>query len=74
MYGLERPVNISDDVKEHCERVNGTCAANRCEHVFRKVVDVVCLVVEENLNMFPGSLYGVGMGASPSINKGRKGG
>jgi hypothetical protein len=56
-------------VKKHREGVNGTCAGNRCEHVFRKIVDIVCLAVvgvEENLNMFPGSLYSVGMGANLS--------
>jgi hypothetical protein len=66
--GPERPVRMCDDMKEHCEGVNGTCAAKRCEHVFGKIKDVVCVAVvhvEENLNMFPGCLYSVGMGDSP---------
>jgi hypothetical protein len=49
--------------------VNGTGEANRCEHVLGKIIDVVCLPVvgvEENLNMFPGSRFSVGMGANPS--------
>jgi hypothetical protein len=60
---------MRDDGKEHCEVVNGTCTAKRCEHVLRKIVDVVRVSVvhgEENLNIFPGCLYSVGMGASPS--------
>jgi hypothetical protein len=64
-----QPVHMSDDVKEHRGGVNVTCAAKRCEHVFGKTVDVVCLAivcVEENVNMFPGCVYSVCMGASPS--------
>jgi hypothetical protein len=59
---------MCDDVKECCEGANGTGAAKRCEHVLEKIKDVVCLAVvriEENLNMFPGCLYNVGMGAIP---------
>jgi hypothetical protein len=51
---------MCDDMKEHCEGVNGKCVA---------MIDVVCLAVvrvEENLNMFAGCLYSVGMGSSPS--------
>jgi hypothetical protein len=68
----KRPVHMCDDVKEHGDVVNSTCAAKRCEHVFGKIIDVVCFPVvgvEENFNVFPGSFYGVGMGASPSIIK-----
>jgi hypothetical protein len=68
----ERPVDMCDDAKKYCEGVNGTCAAKRCEHVFGKIVDVVCLAVvgvQENLHMFPGCFYGVGIGASPSRTK-----
>ena len=64
-----RPVYISDDVGEDCEGVNVTCAAKRCEHILGKTIDVVCLMVvctDENLNMFPGCLYSVCMGTSPS--------
>jgi hypothetical protein len=63
---------MSDDVKEHGERVNGTRGAERCEHVFRKTVDVVCLPVvgvEEDLNMLTRSLYCVGVCASVWIHK-----
>jgi hypothetical protein len=65
----ERPVHIFDDEKEHRGGANVTCAARKCEHIFGKTRDVVCLTVvcvEENLNMFPGCLYSVCMGASPS--------
>jgi hypothetical protein len=66
----ERPVRICDEVKDYLERVNVTCAATRCEHIFGETIDVVCLTVvcvEENLNMFPGCLYSVCMGASPRL-------
>ena len=65
-------VCVCDDVKEHGEGVNGTLGAKRCEHVFGKRIDVVCLPVvgvEEDLNMFPGFLYSVGVGASVWIHK-----
>ena len=65
----DRPGNMSNTVKEHCEGINVTCAAKSCEHIFGKVVDVVFLTVvclDENLNMFTGCLYSVCMGASPS--------
>jgi hypothetical protein len=64
--------STSDDMKEHCEGVNVTCAAKRCEYILGKIIDAVCVAVvcvEENRNMFPGCLYSVGMGASPSIHK-----
>jgi hypothetical protein len=67
--GVERPVFLSDDVKEHGEWVNGTCAAQTSEHVIREVVDVVSVAVigvQENVNMFPGCQYSVGLGPSPS--------
>jgi hypothetical protein len=67
--GVERPVSLSDDVKEHGEWVDGTCAAQTFEHVIGEVVDVVSLAViavQENLNMFPGCQYSVGLGPSPS--------
>jgi hypothetical protein len=67
--GPERPVHISDKVKEHREEVNVTCVHKRCEHIFGKTIDVVCLMVVcvgENLNMFPGYLYSVRTGTSPS--------
>ena len=54
--GPERPVHISDDEKDHRERVNVTCATKTCEHIFVKIIDVVCLTVvsvEENLIIFP---------------------
>jgi hypothetical protein len=66
----EGPVNMSDDGKEHREGVNVMCGAKRCEHIFGKTVDVVCLAVvciEENLNMFPGYVYSVCMGARPRL-------
>jgi hypothetical protein len=65
----QRPVHISDDGKEHPEGFNVTCAAKRWERIFGKTIDLVCLTVacvEETLNMFPGCLYSVCMGASPS--------
>jgi hypothetical protein len=55
-----------DDVKVRCEGVNGTFAAKRFEHVFGKVIDAVCVAlvrVEESVNIFPGCLYSVGLGA-----------
>jgi hypothetical protein len=58
-----------DDVKKHCGGVNSTCAAKRCEIVFGKVIDVVCVEVvrvEENVNMSPGCLHSVCMGSSTS--------
>jgi hypothetical protein len=58
-----------DDMKKRCEGINGTCVAKRCEHVFKKIIDVVCLLVvgvEEKVKMFPDCLYSVGMGAGPS--------
>jgi hypothetical protein len=60
-----------DDAKEHCEGVNGTCAAKRCERVFGKIIDVVCVAVvrvEGNVNMFPGCLHSVSMGPGRGSN------
>jgi hypothetical protein len=64
----EQPVHISDDVKEHREGVNVMCAGKRCECVLGKTIDVCLTVVciQENLKVFPGCLYSVCMGASPS--------
>jgi hypothetical protein len=67
---LERPVHMSNDGKERSQGVNVTCEAKRCELIiFGRAVDVVCLAdvcIEENLNTFPGCVYSVCMGASPS--------
>jgi hypothetical protein len=44
----------------------------RFEYVFREVIDVICLSVvgvQKNLNMFPRSLNGVGVGANLSMDE-----
>lgn len=59
-------------MKEHSEWVNDTCAEERCKHVSRDIIDVVCLSVvdvEKYLNMFPRSLKGVGVGKRFSIDE-----
>jgi hypothetical protein len=58
----QHPVNTSDNVDEESAWVHDSSATLRSEHVFGKIVNVMCLVVvgvQRDLDMFPCPLYGV---------------